>query len=117
MSVTKAHVIGGNMNTKRWILALSFVLLFLGGCSQMSSPLKLTGYNETSDLYVVFHGRHFANAGRFLPVGLLGELLFDLQEGTHNSITNVSGAEVDHYYIWVCLADQCIPVDPFTFSS
>ena len=104
------------MNTKRWILALSLVLLFLGGCSQTAAPLEPTGYQANNDLYIVFHGRHFANATWFLPIRLLGDLAFDLQEGTHGSITDLSGAEIDHYYIWVCLADQCIPVDPFTFS-
>ena len=102
---------------KRWILALSLIILFLGGCQQTASPLAPSSYQASSDLYIVFHGRHFANATQFLPVGLLGDLAFDLQEGTHHAITNVSGAEVDHYYIWVCLAEQCIPVDPFTFSS
>lgn len=101
---------------RRWILAVSLVLLFLGGCSQTAPPLEPTAYQENNDIYIVFHGRHFANAGRFLPVGVLGDVAFDLQEGVHDAITDVSGAEVNHYYIWVCLADQCIPVDPFTFS-
>lgn len=105
------------MNIKRWILALSLVLLLLGGCQQTASPLEPIGYDANNDVYIVFQGRHFADATRFLPVNLIGELAFDLQEGTHDKITNVSGAEVDHYYIWLCLADQCIPVDPFTFSG
>lgn len=104
------------MNIKRWILAPSLVLLFLGGCQQTAS-LEPIEYNPSDDVYVVFQGRHFADATKFLPVNLIGKLAFDLQEGTHDNITNVSGAEVDHYYIWLCLADQCIPVDPFTFSG
>lgn len=83
----------------------------------MLPPLELTGYDEEKDVYVVFHGERFEDASSFLPIGVLGELAFDLQEGTHSSITHASGAEVDHYYIWVCLGEQCIPVDPFTFSS
>ncbi len=104
------------MNTKRWILALSLVL-FLGSCSQTATPLEPIEYDASQDVYIVFHGKHFEDATKFLPVDLIGELAFDLQEGTHDKITDVSGAEVDHFYIWLCLADQCIPVDPFTFSG
>lgn len=103
------------MNTKRWILALGLVLLLLSGCQQ--TALEPVEYEPSQDVYVVFHGEHFDDATQFLPVGLIGELAFDLQEGTHDKITNVTGAEVDHYYIWLCLAESCIPVDPFTFSS
>ena len=103
---------------KRSVLALSFVLLVLAGCqTQPKSPLEPVEYDASQDVYVVFHGEHFDDATKFLPAKLIGELAFDLQEGTHDNITDVSGAEVDHYYIWLCLADACIPVDPFTFSK
>ena len=101
---------------KRSILALSFVFLLLAGCRIQSDSLAPTEYNSSQDVYVVFQGKHFNDATKFLPTKLIGELAFDLQEGTHDKITDVSGAEVDHYYIWLCLADACLPVDPFTFS-
>ena len=102
---------------KRSVLALSFVLLILAGCQVQPSPLEPVEYDASQDVYVVFQGKHFDDATKFLPAKLIGELAFDLQEGTHDNITDVSGAEVDHYYIWLCLADACIPVDPFTFSG
>lgn len=100
------------------ILALCLVLFLLTGCGlQGQVPLETTDYNDENDVYIVFLGRHFEEVTRFLPVNVLGRALFDLQEGTHEAITEVTGAELDRFYIWVCLGEQCIPVDPFTFSS
>ena len=98
---------------------LAFVLvlmLTLIGC-QESDVLETAGYDSEDDVYIVMKGWVFEDATSILPVELIGELAFDLQEGTHESITDVSGAELDYYYIWVCLADACIPVDPFRFSN
>lgn len=98
---------------KRSIFTCCFALLVLGGCqTQVAPPLEVVGYDEDSDIYVVFGGEHFEDETAFVPIAMLGELAFELQEGAHESITHVSGAEVDHYYIWVCLGEQCIPVDP-----
>ena len=98
--------------------SLTFVLvliLALVGC-QEDATLETTGYNSEDDVYLIVRGQVIEDATSMLPAGLIGKLAFDLQEGTHKSITDVSGAEVDHYYIWVCLGDACIPVDPVRFS-
>ncbi len=88
--------------------------MVLGGCqTQVVPPLEAAEYDESSDIYIVFRGEYFEDETEFIPVDMLGKLAFELQEGTHESITHVSGAEVDHYYVWVCLGEQCIPVDPF----
>ena len=98
-------------------LAVLFSLLTLVGCSAPGDNNLVTeSYNSDQDVYIVFHGRHFDNATAFLPNALITELTFDLQEGTHESITDLSGAEVDHYYIWLCLGQACIPVDPFRYN-
>jgi hypothetical protein len=100
------------------ILFVVFVLL-LGatGCQQSVVELQTAAYQPNKDIYIVFKGFIFKKATALLPVSVLGEVAFDLQEGTHSSIKDVSQAEIDHYYIWVCLADECIPVDPFTYSK
>ena len=98
---------------------LAFVLvlmLTLVGC-QESGVLETAGYNSEDDVYIVMKGWVFEDATSILPVELIGELAFELQEGTHENITDVSGAELDYYYIWVCLEDACIPVDPFRVSE
>ena len=92
------------------------LLLALVAC-QEDVTLETTGYNSEDDVYLIVRGQIIEDATSILPVGLVGELAFDLQEGTHENIADVSGAEVDYYYIWVCLADACIPVDPFRFSD
>ena len=99
---------------------LMSALLLVTGCQTSAGPkaeLSPTSYESDQDVYVVFRGQVFENAATLLPAALIGELAFELQEGAHENITHVSGAEVDHYYIWLCLEDACIPVDPFTYSS
>jgi hypothetical protein len=102
-------------------LAILFVVavLLLGstGCQQSRAELQPTAYHSDKDIYIVFKGAVFTKVTALLPVRVLGEVAFKLQEGTHSSITDVSQAEIDHYYIWVCLAEDCIPVDPFTYSN
>lgn len=108
----------GEMMTKIRTLLVCLTLVILSGCGiQGSVPLEPTAHNDENDLYIVFLGNHFENVTRFLPIDVLGKALFELQEGTHARITDVTGAELDYFYIWVCLGEQCLPVDPFTFSS
>ena len=48
----------------------------------------------------------------------VGDDLYDLQEGAHDTITEVTGKEVKHFYVHLCLGKKaCIPVDPFRFSN
>lgn len=101
---------------KRYLhLAVLVGLLTLVGCNT-TGKLAAEAYNSDEDVYIVFQGEHFDNASAFLPADVLAETTFDLQEGTHESLTDVSGAEVDHYYIWVCLGRACLPVDPFSYN-
>lgn len=98
---------------KGWLVAAS-IALFLSGCGiQSDIGLEPTDYDPEYDVYVVFGGQHFQDASEFLPAELVGELAFELQEGTHASIRSLNVAEVDYYYIWLCLGEDCIPVDPF----
>ena len=98
-------------------LAFVLVLLFALVACQENATLQTTDYNPENDVYLIVGGQVIEDATSILPVDRIGELAFELQEGTHEGITDVSGAEVDHYYIWVCLADACIPVDPFHFGN
>jgi hypothetical protein len=99
-------------------LILVFIVLMTGvGCQQSRPELQATAYHPNKDIYIMFNGFIFRKVTSFLPLDVLGEIAFRLQEGTHESIKDVSQAEIDRYYIWVCLADECIPVDPFTYSK
>ena len=97
-------------------LAFVLVLLLALVACQEDAVLESTGYNPEDDMYIMINGWVIDDVTSILPHKLISELAFDLQEGTHESITDVSGAEIDHYYIWVCLGDACIPVDPVRFS-
>ncbi len=80
---------------------------------QSDIGLETAGYDPEYDVYIVFGGQHFQDASEFLPLELVGELAFKLQEGTHASIRSLDVAEVDYYYIWACVGEDCIPVDPY----
>lgn len=98
---------------RSWSIAVSLAV-FLSGCGMQSDiGLRTTDYDPEHDVYIVFGGQYFQDASEFLPLELVGELAFKLQEGTHASIRSLNVAEVDYYYIWACIGEDCIPVDPF----
>lgn len=52
------------------------------------------------------------------PSGTTGTSTYTLQEGTHQTVTESTGLEVDHYYIWVNLnGESILAVDPFWASG
>lgn len=96
-----------------WLITVGLVL-FLSGCGmQADVGLAPTDYDPEDDVYIVFGGQYFQDASEFLPLELVGDLAFKLQEGTHASIKSLDIAEVNYYYIWACIGEDCIPVDPF----
>lgn len=98
---------------KAWFITVGLAL-FLSGCGmQADVALAPTDYDPEHDVYIVFAGQHFQDASEFLPLELVGEIAFKLQEGTHASIRSLNVAEVNYYYIWVCMGEDCIPVDPY----
>lgn len=100
---------------KGWFITVGLAAL-LGGCGLQSNiGLETTGYDPEDDVYIVFGGQHFQNASEFLPLEVVGDLAFKLQQGTHASIRSLDVAEVDYYYIWACIGEDCIPVDPYRF--
>lgn len=52
-----------------------------------------------------------------LPIQELGDAAYDTQEGVHETITDTTGVEVDHYYVTVEVADEEIPVDPMRVGN
>ena len=54
------------------------------------------------------------NTGHNLTIPIdTGKLSFELQEAVHNELTDSTGIEVDHFYLWVELDGQDIlGVDP-----
>lgn len=51
--------------------------------------------------------------GLLKPLAPLGQATYNLQESLHNTITNLTGIEIDHSYIWV-EADgvEVLAIDP-----
>ena len=103
------------MKASRMILVITALLFTLAACN--SNKLHVAEYNPDDDVYVMYQGEIAEYASALLPAEVIGQKAFELQEGTHAGITDVSGAEIDHYDIWVCLGSDCLPVDPFRFNE
>lgn len=65
-------------------------------------------YLSTNDLTVNL----LPGSGLELP-GDTGTVTYDLQEGVHDTITDLTGVSVDHSYIWVEVdGEPVLAVDP-----
>lgn len=52
------------------------------------------------------------------PTGATGLLSFAVQEGAHQTVTETTGAELDHSYVWINLNDQpLLGIDPLWVSG
>jgi len=51
-----------------------------------------------------------------LPIDAVGSTLYRMQEGAHRTVEQTTGTSVDHYYVWIGVDGQSVPVDPFEFS-
>lgn len=90
------------------LLTLSILALF---------GLGFAEYNAEDDVTVDLTAPVVSDLADDAGVGALGGTLFAAQEGAHGALTDTTGAEVDHYYLWVCLSPTaCVPVDPFKIS-
>lgn len=84
------------------ILALVCALFILGAGS--ASAAYLPEYDTTISI----------NTGLELVIPIdTASLSFQLQEALHNTITENTGIEIDHYYIWIELdGQQVLAIDP-----
>jgi hypothetical protein len=47
------------------------------------------------------------------PSDSTGDTTYHLQEGVHNELTNTTGLEVDHSYVWITInGEKILAVDP-----
>lgn len=74
-------------------------------------------YDPSNDIWIEVDTAPTTYLAQTLGVGTLGSQAFDLQEGAHGTFTSTTGVSVDHYYVWVCLGSECVPVDPFTVGN
>jgi len=48
-----------------------------------------------------------------LPTTSIAKLTFNIQEALHQTVTNTTGINIDHSYIWVNVNDQpIVAIDP-----
>jgi hypothetical protein len=75
--------------------------------------LAVGQHNSENDVYVQLDSELAEEFAEYVGLGKLGSRLYDTQEGIHEAVKDSSGEEVAHYYIWFCIGDECVPVDPF----
>jgi hypothetical protein len=101
----KSHIVHGIFKS----VILVFALALIGSVAAQ--------YNSEYDVYVRVENKLAEKVAKRAGIGQLGAQLFDVQEDTHAAVTDTSGEEVEHYYIWICIGDHCLPVDPFRPSN
>jgi len=74
-------------------------------------------YHEDQDVYINVKHPALGGAAKALPIQALGNVAFVAQEGAHQFVRATSGVGIDHYYIWLCIDGQCVPVDPYTINK
>jgi hypothetical protein len=77
----------------------------------------LAAADRPDDVYVRVDNELLEQTAKEAQVGKTGRELYREQESAHRSITRTTGEEVEHYYVWVCLGKECVPVDPFMASN
>lgn len=75
------------------------------------------GYNSENDIYIEIENQTLEEVAEAIRLGEFGTELFELQEGLHDTIGDSTGEEIDHYYIWICVGGECVPIDPFEFGG
>lgn len=89
--------------------------------SRTFSLLALLALLATSasaqDVYIYVDVPVTNEVAKEMALGALGADMYDLQEGAHGAFTNASGETIDHYYIWVCFGDECLPFDPIRYNQ
>lgn len=82
-----------------------------------SIGLVFAEYRPEYDVYITVDDELLQAAAETYGIGAVGWELFGLQEGAHEAVTDTTGQGVDHYYIWVCVGGECVPIDPFTVGN
>lgn len=73
--------------------------------------------DSDGDIRITLYNKTLERIASTAEVGETGEALYDTQEGVHDTVADTTGAEVDHFYIWTCIGDECVAVDPVRFSN
>ncbi len=89
---------------KKLLLSLLFVIAFHPFFTSGAEAQYLSGSDKNISI----------NTGLNLHIPLnTAETSFKLQEGLHNTLTETTGIEIDHSYIWIELDGQTIlGIDP-----
>ena len=73
---------------------------------------------DGNDKYVRVENELLESVADDAGVDTIGHLAYVVQEElVHGTVTKTTGIKVDHYYLWTCIGDVCLPVDPFRFSN
>lgn len=100
------------MSVSRTLVPLLLALLLCGALLGTASAKRL----HDRDVTVGIDSPITNETADALHLDEVGDALYDTQEGVHEELAD-EGLEVDHSYLWLCLGDACLPVDPFSVSN
>lgn len=92
------------------IRVLSVLALVVG------SFVAFADYEPNHDVHLNVDTGTGGQVSDALPIDTVGSTLFQTQESVHDTVSNTTGTSVDHYYIWIGVNGQSVPVDPFSFN-
>ncbi len=98
------------MRTRSMIVLVACALL-------LSLGTATAEYDPSRDVRVGVDSPTTNRLASRLRIGSLGRSAFRVQEGAHASLKALTGVSVDHFYVWICLGPECVPVDPFTVGN
>lgn len=81
----------------------------------MTLSTAFAGHRANRDVRLGINGWTGGLLAGLLPISEVGDLAYDVQEGVHDAVTDVTGVEIDHSYIWIGVGGEEIPLDPFEF--
>ncbi len=70
-----------------------------------------------SDVYVIVSGTLASMASGWLPLSMISSPLYATQQDAQAAIDSMTGTSMDTYYVWVCVSDSCVPVDPYNVGN
>jgi hypothetical protein len=95
----------------RYIVLKVLVLLLAAGFVAVALA------DRPNDVYVQIDNDLLEAAAKDAKVGKTGRELYRTQESTNRTVQRSTGLDVDNYYVWFCVGNECVPLDPYTFSN
>lgn len=82
----------------------------------ITTALALTGVASARGFHLRLFAPLVTQVTDRLPTEGVGDSLFGVQEGLHETVTRLTGVSVPHDYVWLHIGKLSVPIDPINFS-